>query len=126
MLIKMMYNKCFYHSFFCENKNQNIKKYFLWKNLSKMSTHEKRPVWNVLGQNVPSTLSIQGLYFNSNNNIKRLSIYLGSTLGPLSTGWGGGLGFALVVGWTFVGKVFPPTKGKKIGKYKQTLRKGQA
>ena len=23
---KTMYNKCFYHSFFCENKNQNIKK----------------------------------------------------------------------------------------------------
>ena len=33
----MMYNKRFYHSFFCENKNQNINK----------NTFKKKPVWNV-------------------------------------------------------------------------------
>ena len=48
----MMYNKCFYHSFSCENKNQNIKNFFYKKNLSEMSTLEKRPVRNILGQNI--------------------------------------------------------------------------
>ena len=57
MLIKMMYNKCFYHSLLCENKNQNIKNIFYKKNLSEMSTPEKRSFrnvlgWNILGRNV--------------------------------------------------------------------------